>query len=217
MAVFGLGLMALTSCEEQNPPERTSTTQNAQSPQQAGNVDLCDRKNLDTMCSRVCGDIIVEPGGNLKGCDELAVGFSYPNADGCKDDPEQNYCIKTNEFQPCEEYPEPGDLPHFACGQCVDGPYFDQQQKENKFSYYAKHAIACKCCNDEVVCGEFDLFKGKNVTGDPQKDKTTTFPGFMPNIVKQDCCGEQGYKIKYDASKSVPSKDIYYYKVTCLR
>lgn len=215
MAVFGLGVMALTSCEEHNPPEQTSTTQSAQSPQQAS-TDLCERDNLDTMCSVECGDIIIEPVGALAGCDSLATGFSYPNVDGCNEEPKELYCIKLDDpdLRPCDRHPD--SVPQFPCGQCVDSPEFDQQQKEDKFDYFAKSNIGCKCCNGEVVCGEVDIFQGKNVTGNPNTDKTTTFQGPVPNPVGDDCCNGDGYKIIYDASKSIPSKDIYYYKLKCL-
>lgn len=213
--MFGLGMMALTSCEEKNPPERTSATQNAKSPQQASN-DLCDRDNLDTICSAECGDIIINPEGKLSGCESLATDFRYPNADGCNDDPDQLYCIKEEDpdLRPCDRHRD--SVPQYACGQCADHPDFTAAQKEDKFDYFAKHPIACKCCNGEVVCGKVGIFQGKNVTGDPSKDKTTTFQGPVPNPVGNDCCNGDGYKIIYDESQSVQSKDIFYYRLKCL-
>lgn len=168
------------------------------------------------MCSVVCGDIIIEPVG-LAGCDELATRFYYPNVDGCEGDPKELYCIKQNDpdLRPCDRHPD--SVPQYPCGQCVNAPEFDQQQKEDKFDYFAKSNIGCKCCNGEVVCGNVGIFQGKNVTGDPQTDKTTTFEGFMPNPVGDECCNGNGYKIIYDASESVPSKDIFYYKLKCLQ
>ncbi len=170
------------------------------------------------MCSVECGDIVIKPVGDLAGCESLATGFSFPNVDGCNDEPDMLYCIKEDDpdLRPCDRHPD--SVPQFPCGQCADfsDPDFDTNQLKEKFDYFAKSNIGCKCCNGEVVCGSVDIFQGKNVTGNPADTTETTFQGPMPNPVGDDCCNGNGYKITQIPKYTYPNKKIYYYTIECL-
>ena len=196
---------------------------------QASQHDLCptdDGEELDTICSQVCGDIAIEPVGQLAGCGNYSTGFYFPNKGECPNEcAEERYCIKEEirDPDPCEV----DTFPAYPCGDCSVDTTILWDQSE----YQQKHYIPCRCCNGEVQCAEPIVFRGKNVTGNPSDSTVTEYP-HQP-LVEQfnckqcnedvdktencnDCCNGDGYKITYVPEKSKPSKDIWYYTIECL-
>jgi hypothetical protein len=213
----------LNGCEENNPKQTDPPP--AEKPQANGNnvEDLCPRDDgdeLDTTCAQPCGEIVIDPPvGGFPGCADLSTGFDFPpGGDNCsKECSGKRYCIYESDpdLVPCERT-------NYPCGQC------DPPQD--------RHYIDCRCCGKEIQCAVPRVFRRENVTGDPQKDKTTKFPNtrladrlraaegckfvqcedLESPIDCSDCCNGRGYKIIYDASKSNPSNDFYYYDIECL-
>jgi hypothetical protein len=224
---IGFGLLALNACEENNPQKGTSNMQDGK-PQASQHICPTDTgEDLDTVCSQVCGDIIIEPVGQLPGCGNYSTGFYFPNTGECPNEcAEERYCIKEDIFKP-----DPCDTnkqdPAFACGDCDA----DTTVNWTKGFYVQKHYIPCRCCNGEVQCAEPIVFEGKNVTGDPSDSTVTEYPDHPlveqfnceqcdPDVDQtencNDCCNGDGYKITYVPSKSKPSKKIWYYTIECL-